>query len=245
MATAKPKPTPDIQLDTGGGETLNPPTPVFPMPYSVFPVVTLTPGGGSATKGIREKKKRKKKGRKKRKRKGGKRGRRKTGKGGIKWPKRGGIKWPHPGGIAWPHGGTSPFGIPGAKGRKPPKGRKKKKKKKKGRKGKKGKKGGKKGKVTPLVEFTRRGGFTANAKVRKGHPPPPPPDMSAAPTRTQPGNRFAVEGGLFRHTRQRRGKRERFRLRPQGGMRKTSKFGGKERFRSTILGYRKRQKRVK
>lgn len=232
MVAAKPKPTPDVELTPTGGETLNTPTAVFPQPYAVFPVVTLTPGGGSATKGIREKKKkkkRKKKGRKKRKRKGGKRGRRKTGKGGIKWPKRGGIKWPHPGGIAWPHGGTSPFGIPGAKGRKPPKGRKKKKKKKKGRKGKKGKKGGKRGKKrvgpkpTPLVTFTPQAGRRLN----------------------QPGTRFAVESGLFRHTRQRRGKRERFRLRPQGGMRKTSKFGGKERFRSTILGYRKRQKRVK
>jgi hypothetical protein len=227
-----PKPTPDIEFTAQGGETLNAPTSVFPQPYSVYPVVTLTPSGGSATKGVRQKKKRKKKGRKKRKRKGGKRGRPKLGKGGIKWPKYGGIKWPQYQGIKFPHEGTSPFSIPGAKGRKPPKGRHKKKKKKKGKKGRKGKKGGKKGKKgTPMVELTRQGGFTSGQKNANT-------SLGEARRLSTPGTKFAVESGLFRHTRQKRGKRERFRM----GFRKTAKFGGRERFKFRVALKQKRKR---
>lgn len=231
--TKKVHPPSVISLTPLGGATIPPTTGVLnlPQPYVVYPTITLTPGGGSGTKGIRAKKprkKRKKKGKKKKGRKGKKGGIFSWGKTGSPfiWGKTGSpFLW---GSIANPFGFTTPKAIG-----------KKKKKGRKGRKGKKGRKGRKK-KPTPLIELTPRGGFTANAKKLVNT------SLAPAPLKVKPGDVFNPQNNLFHHARQHL-RREHFRFRTNLiSSHRSARLGNRKfRMRDSGLPRKRKQKRIK
>lgn len=223
-----PKPPPVVELTPEGGENLTPGKLNMPMPYAVYPVVTLTPTGGSATKGKRQKRKRKKRKRKH------KRKRKTHGHGGDPFAF-GSGKDPFLFGSTkdpFLFGSTKdPFGfsVPKSKG---------KRKKKKKRKGKRHKKKGKKGKI-PTVVLTQRGGYTANVKH-------PKPNLAPLPLKHTASTRYTIEDNLFHRARTHK-QREHFRFRAGLISRhRSAKLGNRHfRFREGLEPKKRRQRKLR